>query len=271
MAPIRYFVVDAFASRPFTGNPAAVVPLERWPDDKWLQSVAMEMNLSETAFFVPTQTGFHLRWFTPKVEVDLCGHATLATAKVISQLGLVSGPAEIVFASRSGKLVARLRPECIELDFPIKPELPAQPPAGLMEALGVEPKYVGKNDFDYLVEVASEAVVRGLAPDFKQLSAVQCRGVIVTARSADSAFDFVSRFFAPAAGIDEDPVTGSAHCCLADYWRKQLGKSKFTAYQASSRGGVIQVEVICDRVLLGGDAVIFAQGEILISTPHCSA
>ncbi|MBC7856344.1 MAG: PhzF family phenazine biosynthesis protein [Pirellulaceae bacterium] len=271
MATIRYFVVDAFASRPFTGNPAAVVPLEQWPDDKWLQNVAMEMNLSETAFFVPTQPGFHLRWFTPKVEVDLCGHATLATAKVISHLGLVSGQSEIVFASRSGMLIARLQPDSIELDFPIKPETSAQPPTGLVEALGAEPKYVGRNDFDYLVEVASEAVVRGLAPDFKQLSAVQCRGVIVTARSADPAYDFVSRFFAPSAGIDEDPVTGSAHCCLADYWRKQLGKSNFTAYQASARGGVVRVEVSGDRVLLAGEAVIFAQGEILISTPHCSA
>jgi predicted PhzF superfamily epimerase YddE/YHI9 len=181
---------------------------------------------------------------------------------------MVSGQSEILFASRSGKLVARLRPDRIELDFPIKPELPVHPPDGLLAALGVAPKYVGKNGFDYLVEVASEKDVRGLSPDFKQLSKVQCRGVIVTARSVDPAFDFVSRFFAPSAGIDEDPVTGSAHCCLADFWQKQLGKSKFMAYQASARGGVIQVEVSGERVLLGGEAVLFAQGEILCSAPY---
>ena len=264
MTPLRYFVVDAFASEPFTGNPAAVVPLSRWPEDKWLQNVAMEMNLSETAYFVRSANGFDLRWFTPKVEVDLCGHATLATAKVISHLGLNGDRPEIVFSSRSGNLLARLRPECIELDFPLKPELPAEPPAGLVEALGAVPKYVGRNQFDYIVELESDVVLRSLLPDFKQLARVECRGIIVTARSSDPTFDFVSRFFAPAAGIDEDPVTGSAHCCLADYWRKQLGKSKFTAYQASARGGVIQVEVVGDRVLLGGQAVIFAQGELLL-------
>jgi PhzF family phenazine biosynthesis protein len=265
MTPLRYFVVDAFASGPFTGNPAAVVPLQRWPDDKWLQNVAMEMNLSETAYFVRSENGFDLRWFTPKVEVDLCGHATLATAKVITHLGLNGDRPEIVFSSRSGKLLARLRPECIELDFPLKPELPAEPPAGLAEALGVVPKYVGRNQFDYLVEVQSDEMLRSLAPDFQQLVSVECRGTIVTARSSDPAYDFISRFFAPSAGIDEDPVTGSAHCCLADFWRKQLGKSKFSAFQASARGGVIQVEVVGDRVLLGGQAVIFAQGEILHS------
>jgi PhzF family phenazine biosynthesis protein len=265
MTPLRYFVVDAFASGPFTGNPAAVVPLQRWPDDKWLQNVAMEMNLSETAYFVRNESGFDLRWFTPKMEVDLCGHATLATAKVISHLGLNGAGLEIAFSSRSGKLLARLRPECIELDFPLKPEVPAEPPAGLAEALGVAPKYVGRNQFDYLVEVESDEMLRRLTPDFQQLARVECRGIIVTARSSDPAFDFVSRFFAPAAGIDEDPVTGSAHCCLADYWRKRLGKSKFRAYQASTRGGVIQVDIVDDRVLLGGQAVIFSQGEILHS------
>lgn len=262
---LRYFVVDAFTNHPFAGNPAAVVPLPAWRDDRWHQSVAMEMNLSETAFFVPDEAGFRLRWFTPKVEVDLCGHATLATAKVISHLGIVDGGRDIVFASRSGELVARAAGERIELDFPIKPEQPAEPPPGLIEALGVAPRYVGKNAFDYLIEVESEAVLRSMAPDFKRLVAIGCRGIIVTARSDDPSFDFVSRFFAPAAGIDEDPVTGSAHCCLADYWGRRLGKTRMVGYQASSRGGVVHVETRGDRVLLGGQAVIVAEGELLLA------
>ncbi len=258
----RYFVVDAFTGRPFAGNPAAVVPLDEWKDDRWLQNVAMEMNLSETAFFVPEGEGFHLRWFTPKVEVDLCGHATLATAKIVSHLGLVEQGREIRFASRSGQLLARVGAERIELDFPLKPEQGAAPPPGLLESLGVNARYVGLNSFDYLVEVASERFVRGMSPDFKRLAAVSCRGIIVTARSDDPKYDFVSRFFAPAAGIDEDPVTGSAHCCLADFWSRRLGKSKLVGYQASSRGGVVHVEVRGERVILGGQAVIVAKGKL---------
>ncbi len=265
---LRYFVVDAFTDRPFAGNPAAVVPLKQWRDDNWLQNVAMEMNLSETAFFVPSEVGFELRWFTPKVEVDLCGHATLATAKIISHLGLIEAGEQIKFASRSGPLVARLcknRLDQIELDFPISPEQPAIAPPGLAEALGVAPVYVGRSKFDYLVEVESETIVRGLKPDFKSLATVNCRGVIVTARSDDPKFDFVSRFFAPGAGRDEDPVTGSAHCCLADFWHKRLQKTKFVAYQASARGGVIHAEVAGDRVLLSGQAAIVAQGELFLN------
>jgi PhzF family phenazine biosynthesis protein len=260
----RYFVVDAFTSRPFAGNPAAVVPLDEWKDDRWLQNVAMEMNLSETAFFVPEGEGFHLRWFTPKVEVDLCGHATLATAKIVSRLGLVEHGQDISFASRSGRLLARVGAERIELDFPLKPERPAEPPSGLIESLAVDARYVGLNSFDYLVEVASQQVVRGMSPDFKRLAAVSCRGIIVTAHSDDPKFDFVSRFFAPAAGIDEDPVTGSAHCCLADFWSRRLGKSKLVGYQASSRGGVVHVEVRGERVILGGQAIIVAQGVLIL-------
>ena len=261
---LRYFIVDAFADRPFTGNPAAVVPLTKWRDDDWLQNVAMEMNLSETAFFVPIENGFQLRWMTPKVEVDLCGHATLATAKVIGQLGLVKEGEAIRFESRSGTLTARLVADQIELDFPLKPEEATTAPGGLLEALGANTKYIGKNAFDYLVEVESESVVRKLTPDFNRLASVGCRGVIVTARSDDPRFDFVSRFFAPGAGIDEDPVTGSAHCCLAGFWSKRLSKTKFVAYQASARGGVINVELLGDRVLLGGQAVIVAHGELCL-------
>ncbi|HKD35145.1 MAG TPA: PhzF family phenazine biosynthesis protein [Pirellulales bacterium] len=259
---LRYFIVDAFTDRPFAGNPAAVVPLDRWHDDRWLQNVAMEMNLSETAFFVPDGDGFHLRWFTPKVEVDLCGHATLATAKIIGHLGLVVDGREICFNSRSGKLTARRDGDRIELDFPVNPETKADPPPGLIESLAVDPRYVGKSRFDYLVEVESAAVVRRIAPDFKRLASVSARGVIVTACSDDPRFDFVSRFFAPAAGIDEDPVTGSAHCCLADFWGRRLNKQKMVGYQASSRGGIVHVELRGDRVLLGGGAVIVAEGRL---------
>jgi PhzF family phenazine biosynthesis protein len=221
------------------------------------------MNLSETAFFVREGDGYRLRWFTPKIEVDLCGHATLATAKAIVELGLARAGETIKFSCRSGLLSASVESSRIVLDFPVKRETAAEPPAGLIEALGVEPLYVGKNEFDYLVELASETDVRRVAPDFGRLGEVSCRGTIVTARSDDPRFDFVSRFFAPAAGIDEDPVTGSAHCCLADFWRKRLGKTKFAAYQASVRGGTVDVELVGERVLLGGAAVVVARGELV--------
>jgi PhzF family phenazine biosynthesis protein len=264
--PIRYFVVDAFADRPFAGNPAAVVPLAAWPQDNWLKNVAMEMNLSETAFFVPEGGGFRLRWFTPKVEVDLCGHATLASAAVLAHLGELAGGAEVAFATRSGNLVARRNGERFELDFPIKPATECDAPAGLLEALGATPKFVGRSQFDYLLELESESAVRTLSPDFKRLLSVECRGMIVTSRSDDPEIDFVSRFFAPAAGIDEDPVTGSAHCTLADHWSRRFDKKKLVGYQASRRGGIVEVEARGERVLLGGRAVIIAQGELL-ATP----
>ena len=193
--------------------------------------------------------------------MDLCGHATLASAHVLWRQSLAKAEEEIRFATKSGILKASRSGDGIELDFPLKPEQPAEPPVGLLEALGVRPKYVGKNQFDYLVEVESEAVLRQMVPDFKRLAMVPVRGIIVTSRSVDPRFDFVSRFFAPASGVDEDPVTGSAHCCLGDFWRKRLGKSEFTAYQASARGGVVRVRVQGDRVFLGGTAVIVAKGE----------
>lgn len=253
--PTKYFVVDAFTDRPFAGNPAAVVPLDRWPDETWLRNVAAEMNLSETAFTVPTADGYHLRWLTPAVEVDLCGHATLAAAKVLAPDG-----GTLAFETRSGRLTAEVMADGITLDFPLKPATPADPPPGLAAALGVTPVHVGRNQFDYLVEVADEAAVRAASPDFRKLAAVECRGVIVTARSDDPGYDFVSRFFAPAAGVDEDPVTGSAHCCLADHWGRRLGWAAMVGYQASARGGVVRVEVVGDRVMLGGRAVVVAEG-----------
>jgi PhzF family phenazine biosynthesis protein len=260
---IPLFHVDAFTDCPFSGNPAAVCLLPSWKDDEWLQAVAREMNLSETAFLVKQPDHIDLRWFTPRVEVDLCGHATLAPAHVLWQQGLAKPEEEIRFSTKSGILKATLRGQDIELDFPLKPDKPAQAPPGLLESLGVSAKYVGKNKFDYLVEVESESVLRSVNPDFKRLATVPVRGTIVTSRSADPRFDFISRFFGPASGIDEDPVTGSAHCCLGDFWRKRLGKSEFTAYQASARGGVIKVRVTSDRAFLGGRAVIVAQGELL--------
>jgi len=263
-SPIRYFVVDAFANRPFAGNPAAVVSLDHWRDDAWLQNVAMEMNLSETAYLVPNRKGFDLRWFTPKVEVDLCGHATLASAQVLSHLGKLPDGSEVSFSTRSGILTASRSGERFHMDFPIKRAEPTEAPCGLVESLNVLPKYIGRNKFDYIVEVESESVVRAISPDFKGLATVNCRGVIVTAKSDDPQFDFVSRFFAPAVGIDEDPVTGSSHCCLAEYWGKQLGTDKMIGCQASRRGGIVHVELRGNRVILGGEAIIVARGELLV-------
>jgi PhzF family phenazine biosynthesis protein len=260
---IPLFQVDAFTHQAFAGNPAAVCLLSSWPDSHWLQLVAREMNLSETAFLVRSREGFDLRWFTPNVEVDLCGHATLASAHVLWHEGMVKSNAAISFSTRSGILSAVRNDDEIHLDFPLKPEEPAEPPLGLLEALGVSARYVGKNQFDYLVEVESETVLRGVKPDFRRLATVPARGVIVTSRSSDSRFDFVSRFFAPACGVDEDPVTGSAHCCLGDFWKKRLSKDKFLAYQASPRGGIVRVIVKGNRVLLGGKAVIISKGELL--------
>ena len=223
------------------------------------------MNLSETAFLVKHPDYFDLRWFTPTVEVDLCGHATPLPAYILWQQSLATGD-EIRFSTKSGILKAMCRGDDIALDFPLKPEEATKAPAGLLEALGVSAKYVGKNQFDYLVEVESEAALRRIAPDFKRLATLPVRGTIVTSASADPQFDFVSRFFAPAAGIDEDPVTGSAHCCLGDFWRKRLDKAEFLAFQASSRGGVVKVRVVKDRAFLGGKAVTVAQGELLVGT-----
>lgn len=262
--PLAFFLVDAFADRPFGGNPAVVCPLPEWREDQWLQLVAREMNQSETAFVVKNEKGFVLRWFTPKVEVDLCGHATLASAFVLWHAKLAVAGEPIRFSTRSGILTASSRGGEIELDFPIKPEHAEPAPAGLAEALGIDPVYVGRNQFDYLVEAASAEAVRRLAPDFSRLAAVECRGTIVTARSDDPRFDFISRFFAPQVGINEDPVTGSAHCCLADFWGRRLGKTTMVGHQASARGGTVRTTLQGNRVLLGGRAILVGRGELLV-------
>jgi PhzF family phenazine biosynthesis protein len=261
---IRVVQVDAFTDRPFSGNPAAVVVLEKPGEESWMQNVALEMNLSETAFLVRRKDGdFDLRWFTPAVEVDLCGHATLASAHVLWEDGHLEPGARARFHTRSGVLTAEGRDGSIVLDFPATPASPAAAPEGFIEALGVRAGYVGKNAFDYLVEVEGESIVRGAAPDFAALGAVPARGIILTARASSPGFDFVSRFFAPAAGIDEDPVTGSAHSTLGPFWASRLGKTSFVAYQASPRGGIVEVEVAGDRVLLGGRAVTVLRGELV--------
>lgn len=256
--------VDAFTNQAFGGNPAAVCVLREARDEQWMQNVAREMNLSETAFLVAQADAFHLRWFTPTVEVALCGHATLASAHVLWQEGYLKPGAQARFDTLSGRLLADRRGEWIELDFPAKSEEAAEPPAHLTEALGVTPRYVGRNQFDYLVELESAEQVRSLSPDHSQLRRLPVRGVIVTSRSDSPEYDFVSRFFAPGSGIDEDPVTGSAHCCLAPYWSKILGKTEMMAYQASARGGVVRVRLEGDRVLLGGQAVTVLRGELSV-------
>src|SRR3954469_18156433 len=262
--PVRIVQVDAFTNRPFAGNPAAVCVLPAPRPEQWMRDVAREMNLSETAFLTPQDGGFNLRWLTPAVEADLCGHATVASAHVLWQDGHLPEGQQAKFYTRSGLLTADRRGEWIELDFPAKIAEPADAPADLLRGLGVEAaKFVGKNAFDYLVEVDSENTLRNLSPDHSALRKIPVRGVIVTARSSDPDYDFVSRFFAPGSGIDEDPVTGSAHTALGPYWGERLGKSEFTAFQASARGGVVRVKLKGDRVLLGGQAVTVMTGELL--------
>jgi len=256
-------VVDAFTEQPFTGNPAAVCIMNAAADATWMQRVASEMNLSETAFLYPERGDFRLRWFTPTVEVALCGHATLASAHVLWESGRLKSTDHAHFHTKSGLLTARREGDLIVLDFPATRQVACEAPAGLASALGTQPTYVGKNPFDLLVEVESEAVVRALVPDYLALTALPVRGIIVTSRSTDPAFDFVSRFFAPAAGIAEDPVTGSAHCCLGPYWGERLGKTDLVAHQISHRGGIVRVGVRGDRVLLGGHAVTVLRGELL--------
>jgi PhzF family phenazine biosynthesis protein len=265
MMAITIVQVDSFTHTPFAGNPAAVCLLPEERPDDWMRNVAREMNLSETAFLVPQDGGFHLRWFTPAVEVALCGHATLASAHVLWEDGHLPRGSQARFHTLSGLLSAEQQGDWIEMDFPAKQGTAVDAPAGMLRALGVEGEAVAvqRNQFDYLVEVKSEERVRGLAPDCSALRKVEARGIIVTAAGENGAYDFVSRFFAPAAGVDEDPVTGSAHCALGPYWAAKLGKNEFTAYQASARGGVVRVRVAGDRVKLGGQAVTVMRAQLL--------
>jgi PhzF family phenazine biosynthesis protein len=257
------FQIDAFTDRPFAGNPAAVCLLDGPRDGEWMQDVAREMNLSETAFLHPMDGGFGLRWFTPAIEVELCGHATLASAHALWDTGVLAPDATARFHTLSGLLTAERKGEWIELDFPARPVDETDPPQGLAEALGQAPVFVGRSKYDYLLELPSEEAVRTADPDHRRLASLPVRGVIVTARGSGDPFHFISRFFAPGSGIDEDPVTGSAHCTLGPYWRERLGRDEFLAYQASPRGGVVRVRVEGDRVKLGGQAVTVLRGRLV--------
>lgn len=256
------FQVDSFTNVPFAGNPAGVCILREPREDQWMQNVAKEMNLSETAFLLRQDDGYSLRWFTPAVEIDLCGHATLASAHILWETDMLAAGQQARFHTRSGLLTADQRGEWIEMDFPAKPEQPIDAPAGLAEALGVAPIYVGQSQFDLLVEVESERIVRSMQPNISLLEQIPARGVIVTSRSDTDGFDFVSRFFAPRVGVNEDPVTGSAHCCLSPFWSKRLGRNELVGYQASARGGVVRVRLDGERVLIGGQAVTVLTGEL---------
>lgn len=263
MATIPCFHVDAFTAKPFAGNPAVVCLLEKTRSATWMQKMAAEMNLSETAFVAPTQRGFSLRWFTPKVEVALCGHATLATAHVLWSEGIAPLRQPLTFRTKSGALIANRRDASIELDFPARKGRLYAAPAGLVRALGARPRAVARAGEDLLVEMSNEGAVRKLTPDMHKLAAIRTRGVIATAAADGRKFDFVSRFFAPAVGVSEDPVTGSAHCALAPWWGKRLDKTVMTGYQASERGGAVEVELAGDRVLLRGAAVTVVRGELI--------
>ena len=256
--------VDAFTSAPFRGNPAAVCVLQATRSDDWMRAVAREMNLSETAFLERRPDGWTLRWFTPQVEVDLCGHATLASAHVLWEDGLAERAERLRFHTRSGWLEARREPDGIVLDFPAVRAEEAAVPRPLLAALGVAaPVATARNRMDALVQLGTAAEVRALAPDFGALAAVDARGVIVTAPADDGEHDFISRFFAPAVGVNEDPVTGSAHCCLGPWWAERLGRSELRAYQASARGGALSVRVRGERVELVGEAVTVMRGELV--------
>lgn len=256
------YQVDSFTDTPFHGNPAAVCILGEPATEEWMQQVASEMNLSETAFLHKEGEGFHLRWFTPAIEVELCGHATLASAHILWQTGLLQLNEKAIFYTQSGVLTAKLAEDWIEMDFPAGHVEPLEESDELQDALGIQAQYTGKGSADYLVELESAAVVRALDPDFRRLKSCGLRGVIVTSSSDDASYDFISRFFAPGAGIDEDPVTGSAHCLLGPYWQNRMQKNVFTAYQASKRGGVVKLRVEGDRVILTGQAVTVLKGEL---------
>lgn len=260
---MNIYQVDAFTEQPYKGNPAAVCLLSDPKSDEWMKDVAAEMSLPETAFILEETSGFNLRWFTPTSEVDLCGHATLASSHILWEIDKVNKDNKIEFNTKSGILTARKKGKWIELDFPKEIEKRVEPPKKLIEALNIDPVYVGKNRLDYLIEVKSEKIVKQIEPDYKLLKQVDTRGVIVTSRSGSNKYDFISRFFAPAIGIDEDPVTGSAHCCLGPYWQNKLNKKSFIAYQASKRGGTIKIKVGENRVFLNGKALTVLTGELL--------
>lgn len=255
---VPIYQIDAFTSRRFAGNPAAVMVFPEFPDDAALQAIAAENNLAETAFLVADGDGYRLRWFTPLVEVPLCGHATLASAAVVMER-LEPDRTEVMFETTSGALPVRRSGASYVLNFPARPSEATEEPEGLAEALGARPRAVYVNQFNYMAIFDNDATVRGLAPDMAAIARMGRPGVIVTA-PGDEGYDFVSRYFAPAKGIPEDPVTGAAHCMLAPYWAKRLGKSDFRAFQASKRGGEVICRLLGDRVDLEGGCVFYLEG-----------
>lgn len=261
---MKLYIVDAFTDTMYKGNPAAVCLLDFTQSDIWMQKVANEMNLSETAFIFPTEEGYILRWFTPQAEVDLCGHATLASAHILWQEEICSNNV-ITFKTKSGDITAEKNNGWIQMDFPVEKASECVPPTELIEGLnGILFRYVGKNRMDYLVEVANEEVVRSLQPRFNILSNVDARGVIVTSKSDNQAYDFVSRCFYPALGVNEDPVTGSAHSCLGPYWGGKLNKNKLQAIQISERQGVLDLVLRGSRIIISGKAVTTLKGKLIL-------
>jgi PhzF family phenazine biosynthesis protein len=261
--PLKVVYVDAFTDEAFRGNPAVVCFMDEARDAAWMQRVAREMNQSETAFLSPAREGFDLRWFTPAVEVDLCGHATLASAHALWESGRLPRGEAARFHTKSGLLTAAARDGWIEMDFPRTDAEGVPSPPGLAEALGIRPGYVGRSAYDLLVELPDEAAVRGVKPDFAALGRLGGRGVMVTSRASTPGVDFVSRFFAPAAGINEDPVTGSAHSCLTPFWAERLSRDALVAHQLSPRGGVLRLKLAGRRVLIAGQGVTVMRGELV--------
>ncbi len=260
---VKLFQVDAFTREKFRGNPAIICLLEHAAEEHWMQAIAAEMNLSETAFVLPIEDGYRLRWFTPTTEIDLCGHATLAAAHTLYEIGALAGDEEARFHTRSGLLTVRKKDGLLQMTFPSEPPAPITPPPIITRLFGEQPQFVGRNRFDLLVHVRDPETVTGFVPDYYELSQLPVRGIILTSSSEDSRYDFISRFFAPRVGINEDPVTGSAHCCLGPYWADLLGKHELVAYQASSRGGELYLSIRPSQVIIAGHAVTVLRGELV--------
>ena len=259
---MRVYTVDAFTDGPRSGNPAAVCILEKDIPKRTKQKIASQVNLSETAFLLEKKDVFELRWFTPETEVDLCGHATLASAHILFTLGIIPVAEDAVLSTKSGILIARRKNDLIEMDFPSEDPWEVETPEDLLVAVSAAPLYVGRNRFDYIVLYESETIVRNTVPRLSHVRKLDSRGLIITSVSSSDRYDFVSRFFAPNAGIDEDPVTGSAHCCLCPFWSRRLGKKELTGYQASERGGLVHARLLEKRVFLSGKAVVGESFEI---------
>lgn len=259
-----FYIVDSFTDKPFSGNPAAICILEKDIPDELKQNIAAEFNLSETSFVLKNEENFNLRWFTPTKEAGLCGHATLAAAHILWETGVLKKDCEAVFKTKSGILKARKSGDLIEMDFPIEAPVEVDCPQELLKAIDSKPIFIGKNRMDFLAVYESEKIIRKAVPIFEYLKKLDCRGLIISAKASSGKYDFVSRFFAPNSGIDEDPVTGSAHCCLAAFWSKRLGKKELTGFQASKRGGFVYTKLEDDKVILSGNAVTVIKSELMI-------